>query len=46
MTLKELQSKIYSIGVCCGGQFEVIIEYRNKLYRCKSNDTLAYDSVR
>ena len=46
MTLKELQRKVYSIGVCCSGQFEVVIEYRNKLYRCKSNNTLAYDSVR
>ena len=45
MTTKELQRKIYSIGVCCGGQFDVVIEYRNKLYKCKSNNTLAYDTL-
>ena len=46
MTLKELQSKIYSVGVCLSGQFEVVIEYRNKLYKCRSNNTLAYDTLR
>lgn len=46
MTLRELQDKIYRVGVCCSGQFEVVILYRNKLYRCKSNNTLAYDAIK
>lgn len=46
MTLKELQDKVYRIGVCCGGQFEVVIMYRNKLYHCQSNNTLAYDTIK
>lgn len=44
MTQKELSHRL-TIGVCCGGQFEVTIEYRNKTYRCKSNNTMAYDCI-
>jgi len=45
MTTKELYNRI-TIGCCAGGQFEVEIEFRNKTYRCKSNNTLAYDCLR
>ena len=44
MTTKELYNRI-SIGFCAGGQFEVTIEYRNKTYRCKSNNTLAHNCL-
>lgn len=45
MTKKELYNRI-TLGTCLSGQFTVTIEYRGKEYRCKSNNTLAYDSVR
>lgn len=45
MTKKELYNRI-TLGTCLSGQFTVTIEYRGKEYRCKSNDTLAYDSIR
>ena len=44
MTQKELQQRL-TIGCCARGQFEIEIEYRNKTYRCKSNNTLAYDCL-
>lgn len=45
MNTKELYDRI-TIGTCLRGQFDVEIEYRNKTYRCKSNNTLAYDCLR
>lgn len=45
MTKKELYNRI-TLGTCLCGQFAVTIEYCGKEYRCKSNNTLAYDSVR
>ena len=45
MTTKELYNRI-TLGTCVSGQFTVTIEYRGNEYTCKSNNTLAYDSIR
>lgn len=45
MTLKQLSDRI-DLGTCLHGQFLVTIRYRGGEYRCKSNNTLAYDAVR
>lgn len=45
MTTKELYNRI-TLGTCVSGQFTVTIEYRGEEYTCKSNNTLAYDSIR
>ncbi len=45
MTLKQFTDKV-SIDACNHGQFTVIIKYRNKNFRCSSNNTIAYDTIR
>lgn len=45
MTLQQLSDKI-DLGICLHGQFNVTIRYRGGEYRCKSNNTLAYDRIK
>lgn len=42
MTTRELEQRVRPT-ICLSGQFSIIIEYKGKEYRCKSNNTLAYD---
>lgn len=44
MTLKELSNKV-DLGTCLMGQFKVAISYHCKEYTCKSNNTMAYDTI-
>lgn len=44
MTLKQIKDKV-DICLCLHGQFNVIINYRGKEYTCKSNNTMAYDTI-
>ena len=44
MTTKQLYDKI-DIDTCVSGQFKVTINYRGCTYHCKSNNTMAYDSI-
>lgn len=46
MTYKELQYKIVSIHIAGSGSYKVTIEYRNKVYSCVSNNSMAYDAFR
>lgn len=44
MTLAEIKQKtsVYWFGI---SQYEVTIEYRGKAYKCKSNNSLAWDRL-
>lgn len=44
MTLKELKEKT-SVRWCGYGQYEVTITYRGKTYKCKSNNSPAWDRL-
>ena len=45
MTTQQLYDRM-RIGFCASGQFSVEIDFRGNTYRCKSNNTLAYDCIR
>jgi hypothetical protein len=44
MTLQELEERV-NVRRICTAQYKVTITYRGKEYTCKSNDTLAYDTL-
>lgn len=44
MTLKELEERV-EVRRICTAQYNVTIKYRGKEYYCKSNNTLAYDTL-
>lgn len=46
MTLQQLQDKVRVEITSSHGQYKVTIEYRGKEYKCYTNNSLAYDTVR
>lgn len=45
MTTRELRRHVYGI-TCVGGEVRYLLNYRNKLYRCTTNDTTLIDRVK
>lgn len=44
MRLKELADKVY-VKKTGSGTYTVIIDFRNKYYKCQSHNSLAYDRI-
>lgn len=44
MTTRELQRHVYGI-TCVGGVVRYLLNYRNKLYHCTTNDTTLSDRI-
>lgn len=44
MTLRDLEERV-EIRKKCTAQYQVTIKYYGKEYTCKSNNTLAYDTL-
>lgn len=44
MTTEQLSNHITHL-FCCSGEVRYEICYRNKIYSCRSNDTLSYDRI-